>query len=126
MRLILCLLLFTIINSVSIANDAIYIGDYNKAISLAKDINHKVLLVFDAEWCVNCALLKKDLADNVNLKDIIVCILNIDNNKDLAKNFHIRKIPASILIDNKIIISKYIGYDNINNYSDWLKSNGAL
>lgn len=126
MRFILCLLLFALIHSVSYSNDAIYVDNYSKAIALSKDINHKVLLIFDADWCVNCVVLKKDLAENIPLKDMIVCILDIDNHKDLAKNFHVKKIPVSILIENNMIMSKYIGYDNVNKYSDWLKSKGAL
>lgn len=120
------LLVISLFLSVASANEPIYCNNYNDAILLAKTIDHNVLLIFSADWCINCQLLKKDLAQNSDLKNIIICVLDIDNNPEIATPFKIKKIPSSILLDGEGAKSKYIGYTTYKDYLFWVKNSGGL
>jgi thioredoxin-related protein len=103
-------------------NEPIYSNSYSESIKLAESIDHNILLIFGADWCVNCEVLKKDLQSNSDFKNIIICDINIEKSPDIAKLFNIKKIPVSIILDkNKKIISRYTGYDEYSKYISWYK-----
>lgn len=120
------LIIVCIFGSMASANEPIYSDNYSDAILLARTINHKVLLILSADWCVNCELLKKDLIENRDLKNIIVSIVDIDNSPEIARLFKISKIPVSILLDREREMSRYIGYRKYNDYLFWIKNSGGL
>lgn len=103
-------------------NEPIYSDSYNQSLSLAESIDHNILLIFGADWCSNCQTLKEDLQSNSDFKNIIICNIDVDKSPDIAKQFGVKKIPVSILLDkNKKIISRYTGYDHYNKYILWYK-----
>jgi len=121
--LIVILCLF---GSIVYANEPIHSNNYNDAILLSKTIEHKVLLIFSADWCVNCQVLKNDLIKHNDLHDIIICTVDIDHSPDIARSFKIRKIPVSIILDNNQEKSRYIGYKQYTEYLLWIKNSGGL
>lgn len=82
-------------------------GDYEKAIS-HKD--KKVLIVFGADWCVYCAKLKTDLALK-DLKDFVICEVNVDKREDLKKLYKVKSLPTVLILKNKKELSRIEGYD---------------
>lgn len=120
------LIIVYLFGSIVSANEPIYSNDYNDAIVLSKTINHKILLIFSANWCVNCQILKKDLKQNSDLKNIIICTIDIDNSPEITRSFGISKIPASILLDGEQEKSRYIGYKTYRDYLFWIKNGGEL
>lgn len=120
MRLFI-LLLVLLLNNIAYSNDAIYVDNYNKAIVLSKELQHKIILIFGADWCIKCSELVDDIAKyNQDFENTIICYINIDKYPDLKKQFKIKKIPVSVILDHKQkIISGYMGYDNYDKYKLW-------
>jgi thioredoxin-related protein len=96
--------------------------DLNQAVYLAKEYRRKVLVVFGADWCPYCKVLKKDIL-NIDTKQYIVCIINTDKSTDLVNEFKIKGLPTSIILNTtKQELAKKIGY-KVNDYNSWLKTN---
>jgi len=81
--------------------------NYEKAIS-HKD--KKVLIVFGADWCVYCVKLKTNLASK-NLKDFVICEVNVDQREDLKKLYKVKSLPTVLILKNKKELSRMEGYD---------------
>lgn len=115
------LLILILIPSIGYCHDPIYTNNYDSATKLAEKIDHKILLIFSADWCKNCVNLKSAIESHPqDLNNIIICIIDIDQNTDLVKKFKVKKFPTSFLIKNQII-SGYQGYDNYDKYISWYK-----
>lgn len=99
--------------------------DLSEAQKLSKQYKKNIILVFGAEWCDYCKELKKV----INSKSIeafnnyIICIINIEEkNQDLVKQYEIKRLPTSILLnDNLKEWSRKIGYQQ-KEYELWLKN----
>lgn len=99
-----------------------YVTDLNVALSLSKETKQNVLVVFSAEWCGYCSSLKKDLIDLKGLENKILCIIDIENNKKLAREYKAKTLPTSVLINSdEQELSRLSGYDKIS-YQKWLQS----
>jgi thiol-disulfide isomerase/thioredoxin len=100
----------------------IYYNNYNKCKELAYIHNKKIVIIFGAEWCPYCRVLKKDLDQLDVLKKYIVCVIDIDSdaNSDLVKKYRIIGLPTSIILDNKENeLSRKSGYKKTD-YIDWV------
>jgi thioredoxin-like negative regulator of GroEL len=99
-----------------------YVTDYNIALMLSKDTKQNIIVIFSASWCEACKILKNDLPSIEGFDNKIICILDIDDNKHLSKQFKIKSLPTSILVDSSSIEkSRLIGYKK-DKYEEWLKS----
>lgn len=116
---ILALILLS--SNMAYSNDAIYVDNYDRAIVLSKELQHKIILIFGAEWCFKCSELLENIAKNKDdFQNTIICYVDIDKYIDLKKQFKIKKIPVTIILDPKQkIISGYMGYDNYDKYKSW-------
>lgn len=81
----------------------------------------KVILVFGTDWCKFCVLLKSNI-DKLKLNNYKICFIDADANKELKTKYNIKSMPTSIILLNKQIISKKIGFE-INDYNKWLEEN---
>lgn len=103
-------------------NKEFYVEDLNIALDLAKQTNQKVLLVLSSSWCGHCKNLKNDLTSIKGFEGKIICILDIDNNKDIGPKYGIKSLPTSIFLDNNgKELKRLLGY-NKQSYEKWLKS----
>lgn len=94
--------------------------DIEKAEALAKIHQRKLIIIFGADWCPYCVDLKKDAKTIKEFDDYIVCFINTDKNKNLSKQFRIRNLPTSVIINNKgKEQSRKIGYKN-KDYAKWI------
>lgn len=106
----------------SLANPAIYVDNLNDALILSQEIKKDIILIFSADWCNNCKLMKNDLKSNPEvLEDKIICIVDTTKNKTLTKQYKVKSIPDCRVLKNKKEIKKRIGYDNIDNFKNWLE-----
>lgn len=111
--------------AVEIIKNEIIINDYAKSIELSKKINKPLLVILKSNWCRFCKQLEKDF-DKLNLKNkFVICLLDINYDKNLTKAFEIKGLPTSVIIDcsgNKNIeISRKEGYI-YEDYYNWIMS----
>lgn len=99
----------------------VYVTDLNVALKLSRDTKQKLVLIFSATWCGHCKTLKQDFPYIKEFDDKIVCILDSDIEKKLARQFKARSLPTSIVLDSDgNEISRIVGYDKTS-YTKWLK-----
>lgn len=69
-----------------------------------------VLVDFWAEWCGPCQMLLpviEELADEVT--DAKICKVNIDEQPELAEQYHIMTIPTLMVVKNGKVASTSVG-----------------
>ncbi len=75
-----------------------------------------ILYVFTAEWCGPCQRLKGTLrypkvVQYLKCKNIVLSIVDIDQQRELARRWKIYSVPTCILINsNEKQISRFSGY----------------
>lgn len=97
-----------------------YVTDLDLALSLSKETKQNVVLIFSASWCVHCNNLKNDLNNIDGFDNKIICILDSDKEKKLSRQFKVKSLPTSILLNsNGQEVSRLSGY-NKTSYQKWL------
>jgi len=104
------------------AEPPIFVNDMVDALALSENTNKQILVVFTADWCKQCQIMKKDIADNPDMvSDTIVCYLNIDFNQGLAKEYDIKFIPDYCILRKKIQIRRQSGYTTRAKFIKWFQ-----
>jgi thioredoxin-related protein len=100
----------------------IFVDSLEDAIAVAESSKQDIILVFSAEWCKNCDLLKEEIlySDDEALHNSIICIVDYDKRPDLVKEYKVRKIPDSRILKGNIEKSHIIGYTKKKDYIKWL------
>jgi thioredoxin 1 len=102
----------------------IYTKDFaisNNHEEIKQEDKDKIILIFGAEWCKYCLLLKNNL-ETLNLDNYKIYFIDVDENKELKIKYDVKSLPTSIILSNEKIISKKIGF-NKNDYNKWLEDN---
>ena len=108
-------------NSLTLAKPPVFTKTPEDAIILSKELDLDVLLVFTAGWCPSCQTMKSDIDKDMSIiEDIIVCYIDFDSNKELAKEFKVRILPDYMIYRNNIEIKRKIGYKNKEEFKQWL------
>lgn len=106
------------------AAPAIFVDSPEDAFALAEDTKKDLLIIFGADWCVYCNILKNDIDTNLNIvEDKIVCFVDFDKNKDMVKEYRVKTIPNYILYRDNIEIKRKVGYKNKEKFQEWLLDN---
>lgn len=101
----------------------IYYDEYEQCLKLAQAYDKNLVLIFGAEWCPYCKALKQDLKNIPAFAKYIVCFIDTDKNETLIKQYRIKGLPISVIIDSKEKeLSRKTGYKN-KDYNEWLESN---
>lgn len=96
-----------------------YVTDLDTAMSLSKDTKQNILLIFSADWCGHCTNLKEDLSSMSQLDNKIICVIDVDKYKKLARKFGAKSLPTSIILDNEFKeYTRITGYNKID-YKKW-------
>lgn len=74
------------------------------------------LLYFTASWCQPCRMLGP-IMTQVS-EEVPVTKIDIDSNKEFAKNYGIMSVPTVILVENDVEVSRIVG---TRQYSDYIK-----
>jgi thioredoxin-related protein len=103
----------------------IFYDNFNQCLKLGKKYNRNLIIVFSADWCVYCNVLKKDAYRIKQFNKYIVCFVDIqqEQNQTIINTYKPKNLPTSLILDiitNKVISQK-VGY-NGKDYSKWLES----
>jgi thioredoxin-related protein len=114
MKYFLLVLLF-LGSNICLAKPPIFIESYEDAKVIAKQVDQPMILIFSASWCPHCLKLKQDITDNTEeFPDTTICIVDVDDNEKLTKEFKVKKIPKIVMFDNKgKQIKEITGYSNL-------------
>lgn len=97
------------------------LGDFSEAVARSRETGEDVLFVFTAAWCGPCRRMKADLLQNKHLLEgRILCLIDLDSNRDLAREHEVRSIPAYGLWRNDQIVKKGTGYKSIDRLREWM------
>jgi thioredoxin-like negative regulator of GroEL len=92
--------------------------DYEEAM---REKDRKVILVFGADWCPACVVLKKHL-EGMNLDGYLVCVLDVDESRDIKRKHGARMLPTSIIMEDGKEVSRHVGFDK-QYYDAWVEEN---
>lgn len=102
-------------------NSPIFEDDYQKAVANA---DRNVLVVFGADWCKYCKILKKDMPA-MNLDGYVICVVDVTKNKALKNEKGVTSLPTSIVMNDGKEVARMVGYE-FNQYEKWINSNRRL
>ncbi len=109
------------IPSYSLANGVIVYDNIDAAKQEAKDTDSKLVIVFSADWCKYCTILKSDLQNKLmEINKTVICIVDYDSNKDLVDQFKVKTIPDSLIIEDNTVVRRKVGYPGFQAYKKWL------
>lgn len=112
-------LVFGFIGTVN-AKPPIFVDNYTDAQQISQDLNVDILLIFSADWCKYCDVLKQDLTNNLELlENQIILIVNYEDNAKLVKEYRVKKLPQSFKLHKGHIVKKITGYQGIQKYLEW-------
>lgn len=69
----------------------------------------KKLLYFSAEWCHPCKIFGPQLLTRCAVENIPLTLINIDQQKELVLQYHIKSIPTVLIIKDNVVLNKIIG-----------------
>lgn len=123
MRVVLSILLLLFLYSFVQAEKAVFTRSLEDAVAFSEDTGKDLLVIFTADWCVNCTAMKTDIeSDDKILDDMIVCYVDIDDRKDLKKEYRVKLIPDYLILRKKIEIKRKVGYTNKDSFIKWLRN----
>ena len=122
---LLYLIFFVLYSSLPIcAAPPIFLNNPNDAFALAEDLKIDIFLLFTADWCASCNILKNDIHSNLDsFENIIFCYVDYDKYKDMAKQYDVKILPDYRIYRNKVEIKKKIGYKSKNELFEWINNN---
>ena len=74
-----------------------------------------VIVKFGAEWCNPCKTFHtvlKSLEQTLiteNIKNVVICEVDVEEVEELTSKFHIRNIPATFIFKGGEVVDKLIG-----------------
>lgn len=123
MRKTLCMILVCAWMHCCLAAGATRVPQLEDAYAESQNTKQKIVAVFGAEWCGFCKQLDNDLQNNPQIIDDYVYVyIDIDERKDLKKEYAVKNIPDIMILDHTGIETKRkVGYKGIDNFKKWLE-----
>jgi thioredoxin-like negative regulator of GroEL len=116
-KYIFLLFIISALLSVVYGHPPIFVNSLDDAITLQKQIDHDILLIFSSKTCSFCQNLQDDLP-SMNLENKIICVIDIDNDKILKKQYRVSIIPDTRIISDGIEKKKLVGYKDKQTFID--------
>lgn len=119
---ILSIIILITIHNYGFGKEPIYIDNLPDALAMSESNSQKLLVVFTADWCNACNLMKKELLKNPDAIDnYIVCYVDFDKNPELIQTYKVRLIPDYIIIENKKETKRKIGFTSLSAFKTWIQ-----
>lgn len=81
-----------------------------------------VLVDFGAPWCTPCLMMEPVLEELTRRDNApIVTKVNVDENPDLAAQFHVQGIPLLVLLKDGEEVDRFVGFQSADELSDSLR-----
>lgn len=103
---------------VAFSEDAIFSDSFEDSIQIK---NKNIVVVFGTDWCGHCQNLKRD-KNRINFDDYVVCFVDADERRDLARKNSISSYPTSVIFYNGKEVIRKKGY-NKKDYQKWIDEN---
>lgn len=98
-------------SQIAISAPPIFITNPDDAFAISQEIKVDVFLIFTADWCPSCQIMKNDIHNNLDqFQNTIICYIDYDEYKDMAKQYQVKTLPDYRLYRNNVEIKKKIGY----------------
>lgn len=105
----------------AIAGEGFFLDSPEEAFALMDSTGQDMLLIFGADYCKYCNIMKKDILDNPEFFDnIIVCYVDIEQREDLSKEYKIKTIPDYMIYRGKTQVRRRVGYPGFDQFKTWL------
>jgi thiol-disulfide isomerase/thioredoxin len=92
------------------------------SVALSETSDKEILVVFTADWCKYCSIMKQDISKTPKVvDDKIVCYVDYDTNTDLVKEYKVKLIPDYFILKKRIETKRRVGYTNLGNFIQWLR-----
>ena len=121
MSKILNAFIFLLLSSQAIyAAPPVFVKTAQEAFILSEEIKVDVYLVFTANWCPSCNVMKNDIHNNLEqFQNVIICYVDYDLNKEMVKQYDVKVLPDSRIYRNKVEIKQKTGYSSLLDLVDW-------
>lgn len=115
----LMLMIISLVSGSQASEPSIMVDSYDEAVILSKETELPILLIFTSDNCPSCISLKGDMPETEN---IIICFVDMKRkNRSIVREFNVKSIPDSVLIDkNGKIIKRLVGFKDKKTYEEWL------
>ena len=108
------------IQSISLAYTKV--NHLEDAYAESQNTKQKIVVVLGAEWCKFCKQLNNDLEkEKDSLSDYIYVYVDIDQRPDLKKEYSVKNIPDSMILENSIETKRKVGYKGIKDFLQWVE-----
>lgn len=105
------------------AEPAILVDTILDGVALSENLKKDVLVIFTADWCPACKKMKKDIVDDLSMvDDKIICYVNVDQDKDLVKEYKVRSLPDYFILRNNTEMGRMVGYKDRATFIKWLNN----
>lgn len=115
----LMLMIISLVSCSYASEPSIMVDSYDEAVVLSKETALPILLIFTSDNCPSCISLKSDMPETEN---IIICFVDMKRkNRSIIREFDVKSIPDSVLIDkNGKTIKRLVGFKDKKTYGEWL------
>lgn len=111
----------TILTNSSFCNSIYIENSLEDAVILSQQTGQPVFVIFTADWCKYCAIMKQDMDKNLSDFDsYIICYVNMDKRVDLTKEYQVKTIPDYFILQKNIETKRKVGYSTYSNLTRWL------
>jgi thiol-disulfide isomerase/thioredoxin len=105
------------------AKSGIFLKDYSQAKLLSDQTDIKLVVIFTADWCKYCVILKEHIAqDPTMLSGSIFCYVDVEKHPDIASKYGVKTIPDTRVILKDKQLKKIVGYGNKLRYIEHIKN----
>lgn len=123
MKILFWIIFLVLMTNLTIEESPIFYDSLEDAVAFSEESGKDLLVIFTADWCSNCTIMKKDLQENIEIvSGTIICYVDIDDRKDLKKEYRVKLIPDYLILRKKIEIKRKVGYTNKDSFIKWFRN----